>query len=236
MNKLFIGLKMNINFEDKFGRFLMMAIFNGLFMIQILNLWNTFDYLERDFLWFLDLFSKFCNAIFLGLILYFTIHRLPSQKSAPGAIPRIVAIGGTFLMMFLVVLPPEQIGPIRQVASALLIIVGASLSSWCLFHLGRSFSIMATARELKTSGTYAIVRHPLYGAEVLMMTGVMLGHGSPFAFALGALWLSLQIGRAQFEEGILRKTFPEYDDYAQRVPMMVPMAKWLWWTSNKTGS
>ena len=225
---------MQHNFEDKFGRFLMMSIFSGLCMVQVLHTLNAFDNAEKDFLWFLDICSKLCNALFLSLIFYYTVDRLPSQKSASGAIPRIVAISGTFLMMFLVVLPPEQIGPIRQVSSSLLIIVGASLSSWCLFHLGRSFSIMATARELKTRGTYAIVRHPLYGAEVLMMAGVMLGHGSPFAFALGALWLSLQVGRARFEEGILRETFPEYDSYALRVPMLIPLAKSGWWTSAKT--
>jgi protein-S-isoprenylcysteine O-methyltransferase Ste14 len=125
-------------------------------------------------------------------------------------------------MMIMVVLPPEPISPALRVISTVIIIVGACLSIYCLNQLGRSFSMMATARELKTKGSYGIVRHPLYAAEVVMLTGVVLAHGSPLAFGVGAVWLLLQIRRARYEESILRKTFAEYDAYAARVPMLIP--------------
>ncbi|TAG23630.1 MAG: isoprenylcysteine carboxylmethyltransferase family protein [Rhodobacterales bacterium] len=102
------------------------------------------------------------------------------------------------------------------------IIVGTLLSAWCLYQLGKSFSMMAVSRELKTQGSYSIVRHPLYGAEVVMILGFILSHGSVLAFGVGAIWLLLQIRRAQYEESVLRKTFPEYADYARRVPMLIP--------------
>ena len=49
----------------------------------------------------------------------------------------------------------------------------------------------------------------------------------PFAIVvwrnlIGLIWLLLQIRRAQFEESVLRQTFREYEDYARRVPMLIP--------------
>ena len=81
---------------------------------------------------------------------------------------------------------------------------------------------MATARELVTDGPYKIIRHPLYGAEVITIVGVAIGHWSPWAALLGVVWLGLQIRRAQNEERVLRDCFPAYADYARRVPMLLP--------------
>ena len=81
---------------------------------------------------------------------------------------------------------------------------------------------MATARELVTEGPYKIIRHPLYGAEVITIVGVTIGHWSASAALLGLVWLALQIRRAQNEERVLRASFPEYGDYARRVPMLMP--------------
>ena len=55
-----------------------------------------------------------------------------------------------------------------------------------------------------------------------MILGFILSHGSPLAYGVGLGWLVLQIRRAQYEESVLRKTFPEYEDYARRVPMLIP--------------
>ncbi|MGB8819438.1 MAG: isoprenylcysteine carboxylmethyltransferase family protein [Rhizobiaceae bacterium] len=231
----FMDFMMDNNIEDKLGRFLLMSIFSGLFMAHILSMINQYWDSGGGFFWRLDFYAQLCSTLFMGFFFYYTVHRLPPQNCASGVIPRIVAIGGTFLMMFLVALPPEQVGPVRDLISAVLTIAGTTLSIWCLIQLGRSFSIMATARELKTRGSYAIVRHPLYAAELLMMTGIMLGHGSPFAFAMGAVWLPLQICRAHFEERVLRKTFPDYEDYAARVPMLIPLMSWHWRAPVKQG-
>ena len=77
----------------------------------------------------------------------------------------------------------------------------------------------------RQSGPYSIVRHPLYAAELIAVTGGVLSVGSVAAFMLGIVWLMLQIMRARFEEEVLTGTFPEYRDYARAVPMMVPGLK-----------
>lgn len=173
-------------------------------------------------MWQINLVSLVATSVFLGLILYFTATRLPPRNNAAGIEPRLTAIAGTFIMMLLIILPGGVVGPELRVFSTVLIIVGTILSALCLRHLGRSFSIMATARELVTKGPYGFVRHPLYGAEVVTMVGVALGHWSLSAAALLVVWLGLQIRRAQNEERVLRDSFPEYADYARRVPMLLP--------------
>jgi protein-S-isoprenylcysteine O-methyltransferase Ste14 len=125
-------------------------------------------------------------------------------------------------------MPADAISAPMRVVSSLTVITGSLMSIWCLLQLGRSFSIMATSRALKTQGAYSIVRHPLYAAEVLLILGVVLAHGTALAFAVGSLWLALQVRRAQFEESVLRETFPEYADYARRVPMLIPGLRLQW--------
>lgn len=214
--------------EDKIGKIAMIAIFGfmayqamqSLMMIALLRAQIPF--------WGLALVSQLVGTVFLALILFYTVKRLPPRGSAAGFAPRAVAIAGTFIMSALIIMPPEAIGAPMRVVSSGMIILGTGLSIWCLHQLGRSFSIMATARELKTTGSYGVVRHPLYGAEVLMILGVVLSHGTWLAYGVGILWLALQIRRAQYEEAVLRATFPQYSDYARRVPMLIPGLHLTW--------
>jgi protein-S-isoprenylcysteine O-methyltransferase Ste14 len=213
---------MNKTLEDRLGKLAMLLIFGYLGIQQAVSFWVTFMILDKLPLWPLVVLSQACGLLFMALVLYFTATRLPPREHAAGAMPRLVAIAGTFAMMLLIVLPPEPIAQPQRIASTLFIIFGTALSAWCLRDLGRSFSIMATARELRTQGSYAVVRHPLYGAEVVATFGFVLAHGSLQAFAVGLLWILLQIRRAQYEESVLCQTFPEYADYARRVPMLIP--------------
>jgi protein-S-isoprenylcysteine O-methyltransferase Ste14 len=213
---------MNKTLEDNLGKLAMLLIFGYLCFRQVIAFVVSFELRDKISFWPLALLAQLCGVLFVGLILYYTLTRLPPRESAAGIMPRLVAIAGTFAMMLLVALPPEPIGPTQRVISTVLVILGTSLSIWCLRQLGRSFSIMATSRELKTGGSYAVVRHPLYGAEVLMILGVILSHGSLLAYGVGFVWLLLQIRRAQYEESVLRQTFPDYEDYARRVPMLIP--------------
>ena len=214
--------------EDDLGKLTMLPVFGYFGWSQVLSLVATVVHRDLIPLWPLALTSQLVATLFLSFVVYFTVTRLPPRDSAIGVLPRVTAVLGTFFMMVLVVLPSEAISPALRIASTVLIIVGTILSIICLARLGKSFSIMATSRRLVTSGPYRLVRHPLYAAELVLIVGAILSHGSPFAFAVGAVWLVLQIRRAQFEESVLRSTFPEYEDYAARVPMLVPGLRLPW--------
>jgi protein-S-isoprenylcysteine O-methyltransferase Ste14 len=119
-------------------------------------------------------------------------------------------------------LTPALQNEAAQVTGLSLVLIGTASSIFCLYWLGRSFSLMATARRLVTTGPYSIVRHPLYICEAVFVLGMVLSHFSMLMVALSAVQFLLQFRRARNEEAILRQTFPEYDDYARRVPMLLP--------------
>ena len=156
------------------------------------------------------------------MVVGLTLIRLQPRQSAEGLEPRLSAFAGTFTLMLLIVLPTGTVSPEWMAASTAMIAVGTALSIYCLIWLGRSFSMMATSRDLVTSGPYSIVRHPLYVAEAISSIGFLVAHWSLAAVLAGGLHFAFQIRRAFIEERILRRTFVEYEDYARSVPMLVP--------------
>lgn len=213
---------MNKTMEDRIGKFLMIAVFTVIIAREIVGLGTIFALRDQLDLWAMILVSKVFAIIFVGAVVFFTVIRHDPLSSAPGLLPRVTAIAGTFAMMSLIAMPSQEIARSLQVFSTILIIVGTVLSIICLRRLGRSFSIMATARELVTSGPYDVVRHPLYAAELITIVGVVIAHGTLSSLLVGAVWLLLQYQRARYEERTLREAFPAYEGYARRVPMMVP--------------
>lgn len=216
------------SFEDNLGKLLMLLIFGYFGYQQFMSLAVVMANRETIPFWGMAIGTLILGSAFMTLILYYTITRLPPRDSAAGMMPRAVAIVGTFLMSLLMVIEPSAISAGMRILSSGMIMAGSLLSIYCLRQLGRSFSVMATSRELRTEGPYNIVRHPLYGAEVLMMAGVVLGHGTALAFGMGLIWIVMQVLRAQFEETVLRATFPEYAAYAARVPMLIPGLRLGW--------
>lgn len=166
--------------------------------------------------------TQLASTVFLLLQLVMTITRLPPKGTAQGIAPRLTSVAGTFMVLLALILTPPLQNEAAQVTALCLVLIGTASSIFCLYWLGRSFSVMATARRLVTTGPYSIVRHPLYICEAIFAIGMILSHLSLVMVTLGAFQFLLQYRRARNEEAILRQTFPEYDDYARRVPMLLP--------------
>jgi len=76
--------------------------------------------------------------------------------------------------------------------------------------------------RLVIQGPYRWVRHPMYTGLMLFCGGYVLAEPSGLAFGL---WAGLTIVLAikmYYEEGMLRRRFPEYGDYARRVRRLIP--------------
>jgi protein-S-isoprenylcysteine O-methyltransferase Ste14 len=70
--------------------------------------------------------------------------------------------------------------------------------------------------ELVTTGPYAWVRHPMYAGGIVLMPGIPLVLGAWWAFVpVGFLAFGL-IMRLAFEEALLRRELPGYEDYVRR--------------------
>jgi len=76
---------------------------------------------------------------------------------------------------------------------------------------------------LATSGPYAYTRNPLYLGSLLMGLGFAAAARSWWVgVALVVMFVAIYLPVIRDEETFLRQKFPEFEDYARRVPRMVP--------------
>lgn len=76
--------------------------------------------------------------------------------------------------------------------------------------------------SLKTTGLYAVVRHPIYLGLLVLALGLVVLAASPWHIAFFvALSVVLHV-KAGFEERLLREVYPEYEAYARRVGRLIP--------------
>ncbi|HEX3464274.1 MAG TPA: isoprenylcysteine carboxylmethyltransferase family protein [Candidatus Elarobacter sp.] len=109
---------------------------------------------------------------------------------------------------------------------------GEVLRMWAVGYSGETTrGDVVTAPALVTAGPYAYVRNPLYAGNFLTAAGFAFAftgkNSPPLRFALVAGSLAVMAGVytviVPHEERYLRETFgPAFDDYAARVPRVVP--------------
>lgn len=102
------------------------------------------------------------------------------------------------------------------IASGALIVASNVIGLVTMFNLGRSFGIMIALRKVKTGGLYRVVRHPMYAGDILLRTGYVVSHFSPFTAVLLAASTAAYVYRAVLEERFLSQD-PEYKAYAGKV-------------------
>lgn len=77
--------------------------------------------------------------------------------------------------------------------------------------------------ELTTSGPYAYTRNPLYLGSILIAIGFSVATCNPWiGIVIIVLFLAIYLPVILSEEAYLRGAFPGFDDYARRVPRLLP--------------
>jgi protein-S-isoprenylcysteine O-methyltransferase Ste14 len=131
-------------------------------------------------------------------------------------------VWGQFALMAVIlalgVLPPRWPDWVR-VLGVLILLVGIVGFVWAKRALGSSFSPYPRPREqgaLVEEGPYRFVRHPIYGAGLLVLLGYALLTSIVATAAVPAIavlwWL-----KASVEERHLAARFPAYAEYRRRV-------------------
>ncbi|MGH3064901.1 MAG: methyltransferase family protein [Gaiellaceae bacterium] len=103
-------------------------------------------------------------------------------------------------------------------AGVLLLFAGAVLFSRAARALGSGltpFPRPSATAELVETGPYAVVRHPIYSAGVLVFGGISLAL-SPWALAGTAALTAIWALKARVEERLLAERYPAYADYCAR--------------------
>lgn len=107
---------------------------------------------------------------------------------------------------------------VSMAVGAVLLIPGALLALAAVRTLGRPQAVVS-------QGPYRWVRHPYLLAALLLLTGTIVALRAWAALVLLLPTVRLTVQRARREEHNLRLRFPEeYEVYARRVPLLLPLA------------
>jgi protein-S-isoprenylcysteine O-methyltransferase Ste14 len=159
---------------------------------------------------------------FLLLLAASVALRARPTGKARGLEPRISAFVGAFLVYAIPFFPRRELSVGAELVATVLVLVGTAAGIVTLMRLGRSFSMMAEARRLVTSGPYRFVRHPLYLAEELAIIGLSMQFFSAAAAFVLFVQIAFQLRRMHNEEAVLEETFPEYAAYRRRTARLLP--------------
>lgn len=90
--------------------------------------------------------------------------------------------------------------------------MGISLAG--LFSLNKSFGLVAANRGVKTSGMYAIVRHPIYAGYFLSFGAYLIQNMTLANAVIYTVFVAMKLLRVVAEERVLLQD-PAYADYAR---------------------
>ena len=101
--------------------------------------------------------------------------------------------------------------------------IGAIIASLGIFVRAVASGHVEKNRVLATSGPYAYVRNPLYLGSIIIGIGFAVAARDLWvALALLLLFFAVYLPVIRAEEAFLRRQFPQYADYARRVPSLLP--------------
>jgi protein-S-isoprenylcysteine O-methyltransferase Ste14 len=134
-------------------------------------------------------------------------------------VPRHINLGAADYML-------NRIDPVWiRVIGGITALTGAAFLIWGFRSLGRNITPGIEPlpyADLVTSGAYAHVRHPIYSAAVLILTGYTLAWSNwTMALVVGVVSLQYFNAKARAEEHWLLARFPGYATYMRHVPRRV---------------
>jgi protein-S-isoprenylcysteine O-methyltransferase Ste14 len=83
-------------------------------------------------------------------------------------------------------------------------------------YIGASIRV-EQGQKLISTGPYALVRHPKYDGDLVMVVGIALALGSWWALALLVVTIPVLVIRILDEERVLAKELPGYTEYEHKV-------------------
>jgi len=159
---------------------------------------------------------------FYALIIWCYLRRGRAVATSGSVTGYAAAVAGTLLPFTLPLLHGAPPGVGQHYAGYLLVVVGTGWAVWSVRYLGRSFAVIAQAREVVDTGPYRLVRHPLYLGEIVAALGVAIVAGSVWALCAWVALCVLQAYRALREEQVLLRALPGYRGYRARTAALLP--------------
>jgi protein-S-isoprenylcysteine O-methyltransferase Ste14 len=192
------------------------AYFAWLLLAQVRADWPVLTDPRLDW----DTALSLTAVAYLGLLLS-TYWRKPpplaERRDWRAVLATALAIDALGLSASQPITQADAVGP-----AVALMLAGTLLAFWSAWYLGKSFSLLPQARQLVTTGPYHFVRHPIYLGGLLITVGEVWLRFSPLVVCLNLLFVAAQLVRLRYEEQILARAFPEYQEYRARTAALIP--------------
>jgi protein-S-isoprenylcysteine O-methyltransferase Ste14 len=170
-------------------------------------------------------------AFFLSIpVAAFLFHNPPVARDGRLFV-HVAALVATFLLIVLGLFAPS--GPLllsvsakADAAALVLTVVGVAFATAAMVSLGMNFSFWPEAREVVSRGPYRLVRHPVYLAEIVMSSAVLVSN-LRLTLVLGeCLVIVLQLVRIRAEEHLLAGALPAFSDFKAMTPHRLIPGLW----------
>jgi protein-S-isoprenylcysteine O-methyltransferase Ste14 len=170
-------------------------------------------------------------TVFLSIpVAAFLAHDPPvAQDDRPHI--RGAALVATFLLIALGLLAPSgprllSLNALTETVALVVTLVGVAFAVAAMVSLGMSFSFWPEARQLVVHGPYRLVRHPIYLAEIVMSSAILIPR-MQLTLILGELFVvTLQLLRIQAEERLLAQTFLTFGEFREMTPYRLIPGVW----------
>lgn len=156
-----------------------------------------------------------------------SMSRLPSWARLSASDIAWLAGQAVLFIVAFVLLPTADGGPGRlqvpwsRPVGTVVFGVGVVVGLIAMIRLGRQLVAQPTPIQdgrLVTSGLYGVVRHPIYTAVLLLITGSLLRTPSWSGLAVIAISWVFFDRKSAHEERLLARTYPDYAEYQRQVP------------------
>jgi protein-S-isoprenylcysteine O-methyltransferase Ste14 len=136
----------------------------------------------------------------------------------------LIVILGIFIVFSF--FPKAEIFPRNAITSFLIIPAGIY---WLYFFIGalrvhRKAALSAAKIDrIVIESVYSVVRHPIYSGDIVLAWGIFF-YWPLLKVFISAIWLTIVLfSWMRIEEKVLEEKFgPEYRDYKNKVPMVIP--------------
>lgn len=160
-------------------------------------------------------FNIISYSIQTTILSFFILIRKQHKLIDNNFLHQFIAIAA-FCSPILLIWQPQTGGETEKLISNIIIITSNILGIFIVFNLGRSFGILIAIREIKTNGLYSVVRHPMYGTDILLKIGFTVSHFSLATVIIIVISILCYFYRAILEEKYLSSQ-EEYRLYMKKV-------------------